>query len=125
MATFTLTQEQYEALIAFAKRGVTNDGESLTLDTFLRGIETASGITRSLVWIQWQEQDQPLPPSTSFPAVWPPQLRYKLELLSRPVARVDVDKVITAHARRPVAVLCTRDPAAMVGWTKLEDFFPQ
>jgi hypothetical protein len=125
MATFTLTQEQYEALIAYARAGVTTDSESLVLDSFLKSIEKASGITRSLVWVQWQEQDQPLPPTTSFPAVWPPELRFRLELVSRPVAKVDVTKMLSTHARKPVSVLCTRDPAGLVGWTKLEEFFTQ
>jgi hypothetical protein len=124
MSTFTLTQEQYEALIAYAQAGAEGDSVAV-LDAFLRTIEKANNVTRSLVWIQWQEQDQPLPPTTNFPAVWPPQLRYRLELLSRPVCKADVEEVLRLHARKPVTVLLTKDPGATLGWTKLEDFFTQ
>jgi len=124
MSTFTLTQEQYEALIAYAQAGAAGDSIAV-LDAFLRDIEKANNVVRSLVWIQWQEQDQPLPPTTNFPAVWPPQLRYRLELLSRPVNKADVEEVLRLRARKPVTVLLTKDPAATIGWTKLEDFFTQ
>lgn len=124
MSTFTLTQEQYEALIAYAQAGAAGDSV-FVLDAFLRDIEKANNVTRYLVWIQWQEQDQPLPPTTNFPAVWPPQSRYRLELLSRPISKADVDEVLRLRARKPTTVLLTKDPGATIGWTKLADFFTQ
>jgi len=123
--TFTLSQEQYEALVAYAQRGASSPSDAVALDAFLQDIEASNGITRHTLWIQWQEQDQPLPPSASFPSSWPPSLRYRLELLTRPIARADVLQVLATRARKPVNVLVTPDPGATLGWTRLEDFFHQ
>lgn len=124
-ATLTMSLEDYEALVALARRGVVTPEQATALQTFLRSLEAANGFTRSSLWIQWQEQDQPVPPTTRFPAVWPPELRYFLELTSRPISRVDVDKVIAVKARKPTNILVTSDPAALVGWTKVADYFVQ
>lgn len=126
---FSLTQQQYEGLIALAREGTkTDDGQVLSekarqLDAFLKNIEKANGITRSGLWVQWQELDEPLPPSTNFPDVWPPQYRFYIELVTRLVARADVEAVIAARAKSPHNVLVTQDPGALVGWTTLDDFF--
>jgi len=120
---FSLTQEQYEALVALARRGSPAPQQKRELETFLELIEAANGVSRDKLWVQWQEADTALPPSAMFPEVWPPELRKYIELISRPIARADVDKVLTIHARKPVNVLVTPDPAALVGWTALEDFF--
>lgn len=133
-ANFTLTQQEYEALIAFAREGTKGaDGQTLSekalqLDTFLKHIEKNNGFTRSAVWIQWQNAKEPLPPTTKFPDVWPPEKRYYIEFVSttttpRFVSRADVDIVLEAHAQEPVNVLVTKDPGARVGWTPVDDFF--
>lgn len=128
--TFTLTQQQYEALIALARAGTMDDAglvdvdEALKLDAFLKKIETDNGVTRSAVWVQWQEMDQPLPPTTNFPDVWPPELRFYIELVTRLVSKADVEVMLEVQASKPNNVLVTRDPAARVGWTALDDFFP-
>jgi len=122
--TFTLTQEQYEALVAMARAAVLDKPDRLrAVDAFLRAIEKANGVTRSIVWVQWQEQDAPLPPGTLFPQKWPPEMRQKIELVSRPVARADVDALLLAKARNPTSVLVTRDPAGVLGYTSLDNFF--
>lgn len=121
---FTLSQEQYEALVALARIGAATPQQKRDLEAFLEPIEKAAGITRYKLWVQWQEADAP-PPKGEFPETWPPELRYYFELLSRPIARTDVDRVLVLRARNPVNVLVTPDPAALVGWTKLEDFFVQ
>ncbi len=119
-----LDQEQYEALIFFARRGAGSDATTLTrLEQFLRAIEKQNDIARSFLWVQWQELSAPLPPGTSFPTKWPPELRKAIELIGRPIARADVDAVIAQYASEPTSVLVTKDPAALVGWTKLEDYF--
>lgn len=126
---FTLTQEQYEALIKLANDGtLLPDGsvdveKSRRLDEFLRSIELANNVKRSIVWVQWQEQDAPLPPGTDFPDKWPPELRQKIELITRPVARADVDALLRAKARRPITILCSRDPAGVLGYTPIDSFF--
>jgi hypothetical protein len=123
MATFSLTQEEYEALVALARKGTQSEGENLRLDKFLKSIEKQNGIERDAVWVQWQEMDSALPPTTSFPAVWPPEMRRYIELVSRKVAKADVDAVLVAQARNPTSVLVTKDPDATVGWTPVDDFF--
>ena len=123
MADLTLQQEQYEALIALARKGTTNEGEARALDAFLRSLEVANGITRHFVLVQWQEAAQPLPPSTNFPGKWPPELRASIELITRPIARADVDALVAARAKSPINVLVTSDPGGIVGWTQLDKFF--
>lgn len=118
-----LLQQDYEALIALARKGAAVPDEQRRLDEFLRRIEKDNGITRYGLWVQWQEQDQPLPPATRFPEKWPPEMRFYLELISRPVARTDVAAVLKQKARRPTNVLVTKDPGAVVGWATLEQFF--
>lgn len=122
--TFTLSQEQYEALVSLARAGVTgNADKSRQLDSFLKSIETANGVTRDGVWLQWQEMDEPLPPGTRFPAVWPPEKRWYIEFVTRRVTRADADEVLNVRARKPINVLCTRDPGARVGWVEIDSFF--
>lgn len=125
----SLTQEEYETLVAFARRGTlnndgsTNQDSALGLDAWLRKIEGQNGVNRYAVWVQWQEQDQPLPPTAVFPEKWPPELRAYMELISRPISRIDVEELLKTRARRPMSVLVTKDPAALVGWTELDAFF--
>ena len=120
---FTLTQEQYEALIYMAREGATTPQKKTELDQFLRLIEKANNITRYFLMIQWQELSAPLPQGTNFPEVWPPKLRKTIELVTRPIAKVDVEEMLKKSASEPTAVLVTRDPAGIVGWTELDDFF--
>lgn len=131
MATFTLTQEQYEALISLAQQGTRgHDGrvdqqKALVLQAFLADIEKANGITRSSLWIQWQDSKTPLPARTSFPEVWPPELRYFLQFVSRPICKTDVLAVVSQRTASAVNILVTPDPAALVGWTAIDDYFVQ
>jgi hypothetical protein len=120
---FTLTQEQYEALIALAREGSTTAFQARTLDEFLKVIETANGVTRSGLWVRWQEMHQPLPSTTSFPDTWPPELEHYIELVTRQVARADVETMIAARATSPVNIMVTKDPGKTVGWTSLDDYF--
>lgn len=118
-----LAQQDYEALIALAKLGANTPDELRRLDTFLISLEKANGIVRYGLWVQWQEQDQPVPPTARFPESWPPTLRFFIELISRPIARVDVDAVLKQKARKPTNVMVTKDPGAIVGWTLVDQFF--
>ncbi len=121
--TFTLTQQQYEALVALSRKGTTNEDETRSLEAFLRSIEKANGIARYFLLVQWQEAHQPLPASTQFPQTWPPEMRAAIEFISRPIARGDVDALLAARAKSPVNVLVTNDPAGIVGWTQLDKYF--
>lgn len=118
-----LSIEQYEALIALARTGANTPSRIVELDQWLRLIETQNGIIRDFVLVQWQELSGQLPPSTRFPTSWPPQLRHSIELLTRPICRADVDAVLAKYASEPLSVLVTRDPAGIVGWTAVDDFF--
>lgn len=118
-----LDQQNYEALIALARKGAESPDEQRRLDTFLRSLEKANGVIRHGLWVQWQEQDQPLPPTARFPEKWPPEMRFLIELISRPIARLDVEAVLKQKARKPVTVLVTKDPGATVGWSTLDQFF--
>lgn len=125
----SLNQAEYESLVELARQGTLNHaGQVLSekarnLDAFLRSIERRNGITRYQIWVQWQEQDAPLPPGTLFPETWPPEMRAFLALTSRPISRGDVDQLLASKARSPTSVLVTRDPAAKIGWTELDAFF--
>ena len=131
MATFTLTQEQYEALISLAQAGTRrHDGcvdqqKAMVLDAFLKDLETTNGIVRSSLWMPWQDPKTPLPPRVSFPETWPPELRYFLQFISRPIAKTDVLAVVSQRTASAVNILVTPDPAALVGWTTIDDYFVQ
>lgn len=124
MPGFNLSVEQYEALVFLAKRGAQSDPSLLVqLDQFLRSIEKANGVNRDFLWVQWQELSAPLPQGTRFPESWPAKLRKSIELVTRRIAKVDVEQVLSKYASDPITVLVTRDPAGLVGWTPIDDFF--
>ncbi|WP_394831787.1 hypothetical protein LVJ94_35250 [Pendulispora rubella] len=120
---FVLTNEQYEGLVALARKSATTPDALRDIDAFLRRIEASNDIQRHQLWIQWQEADWPIPPTVEFPQTWPPQMRFSLELVSRPIARIDVEEVLKKAARKPLNVLVTTDPGAVVGWTPIELYF--
>jgi hypothetical protein len=121
----TLNQEQYESLIALARKGLPalDLQAKRRLDEWLRLIETANGIQRDVVTVLWTEMDSPLPTGSFFPTNWPPTLKYTIELITRPVARVDVDEVLAVRAKKPTSVMCTRDPDGVLGLTPIDAFF--
>lgn len=129
--TFSLSQEQYEALIALARRGTqlpdgTFDQAKVTqLEAFLRSIEKANGIQRFALWIRWQNPTAPLPPRTNFPKTWPPNLSFYLEFLSRPITQQDVLDIVNQRTPNATNIMVTPDPAALLGWTQLSAYFTQ
>lgn len=129
--SITISQEQYEALIALARRGAVepdgslNQDQALVLDAFLRDIEKSNGIVRYALWIRWQDPTTPLIPTTNFPKTWPPNQQYFLQFISRPITQPDVMKVVTARTPNAINIMVTKDPAALLGWTKLSDYFIQ
>lgn len=122
--SFTLTLEQYTALVALARNGTTSIDQQQNLEQFLISIEKANGVIRYLLWVQWQEAGQILPPTTKFPEVWPPQLRRIIQQINRPIAKADVQALLASSATNPTNVLVTPDAAANVGWTPLDTYFP-
>jgi len=128
-SSISLTLEQYEALISLARRSTVNPDNSIdqqqanVLDAFLLEIEQDNDITRSSLFIRWQDPTAPLPPGIRFPETWPPSLQYFLQLLTRPIAKSDVIALVAARTSNAVNIMVTQDPAGLVGWSKLEDFF--
>lgn len=124
MATnIQMSQQDYEALIAFARRGVLTEQEGRTLSSFLQTLEKSNNITRDALWVQWQEVGKQVSVQYSFPESWPPNLRAYIELVGRPIAKADVTALLAKKAIRPMSVMVTKDPAGVVGWTTLEAFF--
>lgn len=123
MSNVVLNEEQYFALISLARQGTKSPDHARALDAFLKEIDRDNNIARFVLFVQWQEQDTPLPPNTRFPEVWPPEMRLLLERTDRPIAKADVEALLRDRARKPTNVLVTRDLGGIVGWTKLEDFF--
>jgi hypothetical protein len=129
--TFTLSVEQYEALISLAQRGTVgpdgcvNQAQAVVLQAALQDIETSNGITRYSLWIQWQDPTAPLPPGTNFPTSWPPSLRYFLQFISRPICQQDVLDVVSQRTPNAVNIMVTPDPAALLGWTPIAGYFVQ
>lgn len=127
----TLNEEQYSALVQLAREGARAASDDprvaqdriMRLEDFFRSIEKSNGVTRYLLWVQWQETDNPLPPTVRFPESWPPTQRQLIERLDRPIAKVDVDNLLAANAKKPVTVLVTVDPAGLVGWTEYDVYF--
>lgn len=77
------------------------------------------------LWVQWTERGQRVPVGASFPDRWPSEWRYRIDLFNRMPTRSDVTEVLTRRSSRPVDVLVTYDPAALVGWTQLDVLFPE
>lgn len=124
MPSFTLTEEQFSALSALARRGVEGDEErTRSLDKFLREIEESNGVTRYFLLVRWQELDQPLPPGTNFPETWPPVWQRSLERTDRDIARAEVDTLVSQEATNPTSILVTRDPSGVLGWKTLDQHF--
>jgi hypothetical protein len=124
--TFQLSQEEYESLIALARQGAQlsgNQSRVRQLEEWLKLIEKQNGVSRSVVTVLWQELDEPLPPGTFFPTTWPPTLKRTVELIGRLVSRADIDAVLSAHAKNPTSVMCTKDPNGVVGLTPIDQFF--
>jgi hypothetical protein len=151
----TLTFQEYESLIALARKGAQLEGTIKAFETdptlrplwekartqygwdpsnvrvleaFLKSIEASNEISRYFIAVRWTEAGEPLPARvagapTRFPENWPPQLEGTIELLSRRIARSDVDAFLEANARQPLSVMVTVDPGRRVGWTPIDDFF--
>lgn len=124
MADITLEQQEYEALIALARQGVADaPNRARELEAYLENIEQKNGISRYFLAIRWQELNEPLPPGVTFPRTWPPTLSATIELITRPIARADVDAVLEVKAKNPTSVMVTNDPGLVLGWTDVDEYF--
>ena len=129
--TFTLSQEQYEALISLAQRGTYNSDGSIgqqkmmVLEAFLKDIEKANGVTRYSLWVRWQDPTAPLPPGVRFPLTWPPPLQQFIQFVSRPISKTDVLMLVSQRTPNALNIFVTPDPAGLLGWSKVNEFFTQ
>lgn len=114
----SLQLEDYQALVALSR---TSKGphDAIELERAIRRMDAENGIERDTLLLRWQEMDVPLPPTTRFPDVWPPELQALIERL-RPISRADVESTLKKLARRPINVMVTRDTAGRVGWVALD-----
>ena len=124
------TNPQLKQLVAAATAYSGQDADGARqLESFLvNSIEVPNGGIRYFVAVRWTELASSLPPRTAgaptrFPENWPPNLEGTIELLTRPVARADVDQYLQANAKNPTSILCTKDPGLQLGWTPIDSFF--
>jgi hypothetical protein len=121
---FQLDNDEYTALVALARDGAAGGDRIPELEAFLRSIEKKNGVLRYFLMVRWQETEQRMPPTTRFPAQWPPQLQKTIERIDRPIARVDVEQLLATYATKPITVLVTIDPQGLLGWTEFDVAYP-
>ncbi len=123
--TIELDLHEYEALVRTARDGVLGGGgDAVDFENFLAAIDRRNAITRSVLCVLWSETGESLPEGARFPDAWPASLSARIEQYSRPVARADVERVLSSRARKAARVFVTRDVEGRRGWTSLDDFFP-
>jgi hypothetical protein len=123
MANLSLTVEQYDALVGLSRQALASDPDrSRALEAYIKEIDAQNGIKRYQLHVRWREAGQQPPPS-NFPDTWPPTLEASIEL-KVPIAKSDVDLLLSERAIKPVGVLVTSDPGKLLGWTKIEAWFP-
>jgi len=116
-ADVTLTRAQYDALIAAGEAG--DAAEVLRLQGI---IDAANLIKRYRLNIRWQDVGGVAPPAIELGKGWPPEQMFLLEKIDTPIARKDVDEVLSTQAVNPVDPHVTLDVNGAVGWTILDDF---
>jgi len=116
----TLTQSEYEGLIALARMAPV---DQLALNMMLEEIEKTNGIKRYLLWVQWQDAAGVVPIGMSFPETWPAELRAKIEQVDVPINRQQVEDMVALRANKPIGILVTPDPNATLGWSTLDQWF--
>lgn len=116
MADVTLSRQQYEAMLSAAR-----DNNQDLVDELQVAIDKNNEITRYVLNVRWQDVDGRVPTPVEIGKGWPAEQSYTIEL-ERPIAREDVDTVLTTQATNPVNVQVTRDPQSSVGWTLIDDY---
>lgn len=114
--TVSITRPQYDALMTAALAGNTTEVSRLR-DI----IDKANSIKRYYLSIRWQDVGGRPPPRIELGRGWPSDQTFLLEL-DRPIARSDVDAVLTQQATNPTSVMVTPDRAGNVGWTLIDDY---
>jgi hypothetical protein len=121
--TITINKDQYEALSSLALQGATDENSKFRVAKFLEEIEKANDLKRYFLNIRWQEARSRMPPTETFPRVWPPELSGNLTRFDRPIAKSDVTTYVNAQATAPVGIMVTSDHAGTYGWSKIDDYF--
>ena len=124
MVTIELDVHEYEALIRAARAGVASSGGDVVgFENVLARIDARNGVIRSILCVLWSETGVSLPEGTRFPGAWPQHLSARIEQFTRPIARVDVERVLASRASRPTRVFVTPDVEGRRGWTSLDTYF--
>lgn len=111
-----MTRPQYDALLSLAKAQ-----DAAAAAEIQTAVDAASGITRYVLVIRWQDVGGQQPRTLAHDQDWPPETRYVLEL-ERAISRQDVLDVLTHNASNPVGTQVTPDPDGELGWYLLEDY---
>lgn len=119
----SMSEEQYEQLVGLARKGLSDNEAQRMLEDFLRTIEQANGITRYLLWVRWQEVGQIHPVNQPFPDGWPPTQQVRIERLSSPVTRAQVEAVVSSRGINPTGTLVSEDPGGQLGWSTIDQYF--
>lgn len=116
--------EEYEAMVTLAIDACRRSPEAaVRFSELVAKVNQRNDLSFRTLWVQWTERGQPLPLDANFPVRWPDAWRYRLDLFNRTPTRKDVEEILARHATRPVDVLVTYDPAALVGWSQLDRLF--
>lgn len=116
MSNITLSESQYEALVALSIEANESAGRALRTE-----IDAANSITRYVLSVRWKDVGGKTPPNIELGKGWPPAQTRLIEM-KRPIARADVDEVLRQSAVNPAAVAVTPDPYGRVGWTYIDDY---
>jgi hypothetical protein len=115
---------EYDALVALARKGVIDEPDQVrTFEALIDNIDARHNVRRYRMILKWQEAGAAPPVGAVFPKTWPPEQTAHVELLGRPIGKVDVDAVLRANARKPVSIVLTLDPAGELGFTTYEAYF--
>lgn len=118
-----LTQDQFTTLVSLARRNIASSDDLRKLNVFIDSILKKNNIKHFLLWVRWKNAGELLPVTLNFPKVYPPTLEFCLESFERPISRSDVQEMLDKQGKTTIEVIVTTDPAKLVGWTRIDDYF--
>lgn len=111
----TMTNTEYENLLAAAKAGDTSAIKVLQDD-----IDAANGILRFAVLIRWTEVGGKAVALPS-PYSWPETQTGQLDKMST-ISKADVEEYVASRSTNAVNIQLTKDLEGVAGWTELDDY---
>ena len=121
--TISLTSDEYEALLNWAKLGATNL-DQLAFLAMRRRIDVAHQIKRYTLVIRWQRLTEwnTVIPGQALDALPTPRGETRVLELLRPPMRADVLAALEGEIFHEALLWVTADPKAELGWCDLEHF---